>query len=91
MKRLFYVAAGAGLGVAVVRKVTKAANRAANKFTPSGIAGSASEAFSGVLGSLRGFVDEIRISMAEREIELHDALIGEQSDLPYQSPNGSHR
>ncbi|MGH8891288.1 MAG: hypothetical protein ACRDV3_16195 [Acidothermaceae bacterium] len=87
MKRLFYLAAGAGVGVAVVRKVTKAAN----KFTPSGIAGSASESVSGVLGSLRGFVDEIRISMAEREIELHDALIGDQPDHRPQTPKGSRR
>lgn len=87
MKRLFYLAAGAGLGVAAVRKLTKAAN----KLTPSGIAGSASESFSGLFGSVRGFVDEVRISMAEREIELHDALIGEQPDPRHQSPNGSQR
>ena len=87
MKRLFYVAAGAGLGVAVVRKLTSAAN----KFTPSGIAGSAGESFSGLLGSLRGFVDEVRTGMAEREIELHDALAGEQTDHRQQSPNGSRR
>jgi hypothetical protein len=90
VKRLFYVAAGAGLGVAVVRKLTKAAN----KFTPSSIAGSAGESFSGLLGSLRGFVDEVRAGMAEREIELHDALVGDQTDdrqHRQQSPNGSRR
>jgi hypothetical protein len=90
LKRLFYVAAGAGLGVAAVRKLTKAAN----KFTPSGIAGSAGESLSGLVGSLRGFVDEVRAGMAEREIELHDALVGDQTDdrrHRQQSPNGSGR
>ena len=73
MKRLFYLAVGAGVGIAAVRKATQTAK----KLTPAGLAGSAGGAISGVRGSLRGFLDDIKIGMAERENELHDALAGE--------------
>jgi len=73
MKRLFYLAVGAGVGVAAVKRV----RRAAQKLTPSGLAGSAGGAISGVGGSVRGFLDEVRLGMAEREFELHEALVGE--------------
>ncbi|MDQ1486174.1 MAG: hypothetical protein QOJ62_1867 [Actinomycetota bacterium] len=76
MKRLFYLAVGAGVGVAAVRRVSKAAQ----KLTPSGLAGSASGAFSGLTDTVRGFLDDVRLGMAEREIELHDALSGDDSD-----------
>jgi hypothetical protein len=73
MKRLFYLAVGAGVGVAAVKRVS----RAAQKLTPSGLAGSAGGAISGMGGSVRGFLDEVRLGMAEREFELHEALAGE--------------
>ncbi|HTC68176.1 MAG TPA: DUF6167 family protein [Acidothermaceae bacterium] len=82
MKRLLYVAIGAGVGVAAVRRVT----RAAQKLTPSGLAGSAGGAISGLSDSIRGFIDDVRVGMAEREVELHDALAGEPP-APY-SPSG---
>ncbi len=75
MRRLFYLAIGVGSGVAAVRKVTKTAQ----KFTPSGVAGSARESVSGLTDSLRAFVDEVRVNMAEREIQLHEALTGDES------------
>ncbi len=75
MKRLFYLAIGVGIGVAAVRKVSKAAD----KLTPSGLAGSVSGSFSVLAGSLREFVDDVRLGMAEREIELHQALTGEDA------------
>ena len=84
MKRLFYLAIGAGVGVAAVRRVT----RAASKLTPSGLAGSAGGAISGVRGSIRGFIDDVRIGMAEREIELNDALSAEPP-APYSSSIGT--
>ena len=59
MKRLVYLAIGAGVGVAAVRKVS----RAASKLTPSGLAGSAGGAISGARGSIRDFIDEVRIGM----------------------------
>jgi uncharacterized protein DUF6167 len=78
MRRLFYVAVGAGLGVAAVRR----ASRAARKLTPAGLAGSAGGAVSGLRGSIREFVSDVRIGMVEREAQLHEALAGE-APLPF--------
>jgi hypothetical protein len=83
VRRLLYLAIGAGVGVAAVRRVS----RAASKLTPSGLAGSAGGAVSGVRGSIRGFIDDVRIGMAEREIELTDAMSGEPP-APYSSGTG---
>jgi hypothetical protein len=80
MRRLFYLAVGAGVGVAAVKRIS----RAAQKLTPSGLAGSAGGAISGVGGSLRGFIDEVRLGMAERELELQEALVGEPP-APFES------
>jgi hypothetical protein len=76
VRRLFYLAVGVGIGVAAVRKVTKAAN----KLTPSGLAGSVGQSFAGVGDSLRGFIDDVRLGMAEREVELHEALTNDGRD-----------
>jgi hypothetical protein len=73
VKRLFYIAVGAGVGVAAVRKATKTAE----KFTPAGLAGSARESVSGLGGTVKAFLDDVRANMAVREAELHDALQGE--------------
>lgn len=76
MRRLFWLTVGATAGVLVVRKVT----RTAQSFTPAGIANRAG----GVGDSLRYFADQVRAGMAEREIELRDALgiDAEGHDLP---------
>jgi hypothetical protein len=66
MKRVFWIALGATVGVLVVRKVQKTAHA----YTPAGMADRAS----GLGASLRYFADEVRAGMAEREIELRDAL-----------------
>ena len=66
MRRLFWLTLGATAGVLVVRKVT----RTAQAFTPAGLASSAG----GIGDSLRYFADQVRIGMAEREVELRDAL-----------------
>jgi hypothetical protein len=76
MKRLFYLAVGAGAGIVAVRKAT----RAAQKLTPSGLAGSAGGAVSGMTGAVRTFLDDVRFNMAAREIELTDALTGESDE-----------
>lgn len=73
MKRLFYLAVGAGVGVAAFRRASKAAR----KLTPAGLADTAGGALGGVRGSIRSFVDDVRVGMVEREAELHDALSGE--------------
>jgi Family of unknown function (DUF6167) len=82
MRRVFWIALGATAGVLVVRKLGKTAR----SYTPAGLADRAE----GLGANLRYFADEVRAGMAEREIELRDALgIDEASDVPDASPNGS--
>jgi hypothetical protein len=66
MKRVFWIALGATAGVLVVRKLQKTAHA----YTPAGLA----EGVQGLGDSLRYFAEEVRAGMAEREIELRDAL-----------------
>ncbi len=63
MRRLFWMAVGAGAGIYAVRRLS----RAAEAFTAAGLA-------SGLGDSLRSFADEVRAGMAERELELRQAL-----------------
>jgi len=70
MKRLFWLGLGLAAGALVVRAVTKKAQA----FTPQGIAGSVQESASGLLESVRTFVDDVREGMAEREREIHAAF-----------------
>jgi len=66
VRRLFYVAFGATVGVLVVRKVTAAAN----KWTPEGIAAQAGSAGERV----GAWWAEVQQFAAEREVELREAL-----------------
>jgi len=66
MRRLFWVAVGATAGVYAVRKVQKTLHA----YSPAGLADRAG----GLGDSLKGFVDEVRTAMAEREADLRDAL-----------------
>jgi hypothetical protein len=66
VKRVFWVALGATVGVLVVTKGAKALR----KFTPSGIADGAS----GMPDAVRGFLDDVQYAAAEREMELYRVL-----------------
>jgi len=66
MRRVFWIALGATAGILVVRKLQKTAHA----YTPAGLA----EGIQGLGDSLRYFAEEVRAGMAEREIELRDAL-----------------
>jgi len=77
MKRVFWIALGATAGVLVVRKLQKTAR----SYTPAGLG----DRVEGLGAGLRYFADEVRAGMAEREIELRDAL-GIDDD-PDQSPD----
>ncbi|MDF2091789.1 DUF6167 family protein [Knoellia sp. 3-2P3] len=66
MARLFWVALGAAAGVYAVRKVTKAAEA----YTPAGVAHGLSDFADG----LRELADAVREGMSEREEELRLAL-----------------
>ncbi len=57
---------GASAGVLVVRRLTSAANR----FTPDGV----SRGLGGIGDRIAAFAAEVQAGMAEREVELRDAL-----------------
>ena len=66
MRRIFWMALGATVGIVVVRRVS----RAAQAYTPEGIGRSLTEA----VDALRDLADDVRIAMAQREQELRVAL-----------------
>jgi hypothetical protein len=68
--RMFYIALGATAGVLVVRRLT----RAAQQFTPEGVARNVSGAGRGLRDGVSTFLDDVRAGMAERENELRSAL-----------------
>ena len=70
MRRLLWLGVGLAVGALVVRAVTKKAQA----FTPQGIAAQARDSAAGFAGSIRGFVDDVRDGMAEREAEIHAAF-----------------
>jgi hypothetical protein len=66
VRRVFYVALGATVGVLAVRRVSQAAQR----WTPEGLAGQAS----GVGERIAQWWAIVQESAAEREVELREAL-----------------
>lgn len=85
MRRLFWIGVGAAVGVLIVRKVT----RTAEAYSPRGLADSARGSAVGLLDSVRAFVEEARVAMAEREVELLRAL--EQGENVGGDGGGVHR
>jgi hypothetical protein len=73
MRRLFWLGVGLAAGAIVVRTLTKKAEA----FTPAGISESLQGTAADLLESVRDFVDEVRVGMAERESELYAALTGD--------------
>ena len=69
MRRLLWLGIGLAIGGLVVRAVAKRAQA----FTPQGIAGSVQESASGMLESVRTFVEDVREAMVERELEIRSA------------------
>lgn len=70
MRRLFWLALGATVGILVVRRLT----RTARSLTPAGLAESLSATVAGVGDTFREFVADVREAMTEREQELLGAL-----------------
>jgi hypothetical protein len=77
-RRLFYVALGATVGVLVVRK----AGQVAQRYSPAGMSQGLSAAIGGLGEAIRGFTEEVRIGMAEREAELRTGLGIDGAPLP---------
>ena len=78
MRRLFWLALGATLGVLIVRKVT----RTAHSYTPSGMTEGLSAGLSDLGEGLREMAGAVREGMAEREGELRQALGMDTGTLP---------
>ena len=70
MKRLFWLGVGIAVGAIVVRQVT----RAAQAYTPSGLAGTARNSAAGLWESVQDFIADVRDGMAEREEEIQAAF-----------------
>lgn len=75
MRRLFWLALGASLGVLIFRKLS----RAADKLTPQGMASSLGAGLSELAYSLREFADDVRDAMSSQETALR-AAAGLDSD-----------
>ncbi len=73
IRRVFWIALGAAVGVLVVRK----AGQVAQQYTPQGIAGNLGEGLAGLGDGLREFADAVRESAAEREDVLRAAVTGD--------------
>ncbi len=80
MRRVFWAALGAAVGVLVLRTV----RRRAAALTPAGVSESVGGAVAAAADSIRRLADEIRVAAAERETELITAL-----DLPDPAAAGS--
>ena len=70
MRRLFWVAVGAAVGIYAVHKV----QQVAHAYSPAGLTERAGGAAGSLLGTARNFVFEVRDAMAERESALREAL-----------------
>jgi len=66
MRRLFWLGLGITVGALVVRRLSAAAQ----KLTPSGIAGSLSAGLSELAAAIGEFAADLRAAMSEREQEL---------------------
>lgn len=86
MKRLLWLGIGLAVGALVVRKVSQKAQ----SYTPGGIAASLSESAGGLVESVRSFVDDVRAGMAEREDEIHAAIV-EGVEFDFDESQEGHR
>jgi hypothetical protein len=83
MRRLFWLAMGVTIGVLVVRKVS----RAAEKMTPKGLATSLADALNNLADAIGTFAADVRDAMQEREAELRagtgfDGHLGRTEENP---------
>ena len=84
MRRLFWAALGAAVGVLIVRKLTSTARA----FTPAALTDQLSHGVTGLADSVRDFAADIKDAMAEREEELMAALADDGTGPP---PGGNAR
>jgi len=87
VKRMLWLGIGLAVGALVVRAVTKKARA----FTPQGLAASARDSATGVLSSVREFIDDVREGMVEREADIHAAFVDGDALDEDLYPEGQHR
>jgi len=73
IRRVFWIALGAAVGVLVVRK----AGQVAQQYTPQGIAGNLGGGLASLGEGFREFADAVRESASEREEVLRAAVTGD--------------
>ncbi len=83
MRRLFWLVMGITIGALVVRKLSRAAER----LTPRGMATGLGEGLADLADALRGFGDDVRAAMADREAELREST-GLDGDLGHRPDAG---
>jgi len=69
-RRLIYISFGAVAGVLAVRRATQTAQR----YTPAGVQQRMNGSFGSLGDTVREFLSEVRVAMAEREQELRTSL-----------------
>jgi hypothetical protein len=90
MRRLFWLAMGVTIGVLVVRKLSRAAER----MTPKGLAQGLVDALNNLADATGTFAAEVRVAMREREAELRagtglDGNLGRTEEIPPSSQGQS--
>jgi hypothetical protein len=80
-----------GIGLAVGALVVRAVTKKARAFTPQGLAASARDSATGVLSSVRDFIDDVREGMVEREADIHAAFVDGDALDEDLYPEGQHR
>lgn len=70
MRRTFYIAVGAALGVAASRRTRRAKEAAKAALTPSSIAADVADAIAEVGNAVGSFAADVRAGMAERQQQL---------------------
>lgn len=70
IRRLFWIALGATVGILVVRQL----NRAAEALSPTGLGRALTRLANTAADALQAFADDVREGMAERETDLRTSL-----------------
>lgn len=74
MRRLFWALLGIGVGVTVGIAVVRWVRRTKERYSPPNLARQAGARAEDAAEKMRGFVEEVRIGMEEREAELRARL-----------------
>jgi hypothetical protein len=85
MRRTFYLAVGAAMGVAATRRTRRAKDQAMAALTPTSVAGNVADAIAELGNAVGSFAADVRAGMEERESQLV-AVIDEASGVVVRTP-----